>query len=516
MYRDYVEPVLGLPQMLLLALLVVPLLGAAVVALFPAARDRQARLVATGFAAVTFLLSVAPAFYQETDFGWFQYGERDTPPLLPWAHVDLEWVPALGLDLHLGVDAISYPLIVLTGLLTVLCCAYTVKKVPDGGAGRTLAALLLVLETGVLGTFLAFDLILFFLFFEVVLLPMYAVIAGWGGPHRRAAARKFVLYTLAGSVLLLLGVLVVVTRAGTGDLLTLTGATDLTRDTQYAVFALLAVAFAIKAPLWPLHTWLPDAHTEAPTVGSVILAGVLLKMGTYGLIRVGVGVAPLGAEWAAPVLGVLAVVAIIVGSLICLRQTELKRLIAYSSVGHMGFVLLGIATLSVTGIQAALIGNIAHGLITGLLFFLAGTIKDRTGAGSLNQLSGLRETAPRLAALFGFAAIASLGLPGLAGFWGEAFAVLAAVQHGGALWLTLAVVAAAGGALTAAYFLRLLRQLTHGLPTPEVRAGRAAISRTEWLAWAPLVLLILAVGVLPALVLGGTLQPLTTLLGALR
>ncbi|MDI6098602.1 NADH-quinone oxidoreductase subunit M [Actinoplanes sp. NEAU-A12] len=513
MYRDYLEPAWALPQVLLVALLAVPALGAIVVALLPAARDRQARLVATGFAAVTFVLSIATVLSRQMESGWATYGDRVVSPLLPWAEVDLPWVPALGLEFHLGVDGVSYPLIVLTGLLTLLCCAYTVKKVPDGGSGRALAALLLVLEVGVLGTFLALDLILFFLFFEVVLLPMYAVIAGWGGPRRRAAARKFVLYTLAGSVLLLLGVLIVVTGAGTGDLVTLTGSTELSRATQCTVFALLALAFAVKAPLWPLHTWLPDAHTEAPTVGSVILAGVLLKMGTYGLIRVGVGVAPEGAEWAAPVLGALAVAAIVAGSLICLRQTELKRLIAYSSVGHMGFVLLGIATLSITGIQAALVGNVAHGLITGLLFFLAGTIKDRTGTGSLNQLSGLRETAPRLAGLFAFAAIASLGLPGLAGFWGEAFAVIAAVQRGGPLWITLAAVAAVGGALTAAYFLRLLRQLTHGPATPAVRAVNPAISRVEWLAWAPLVLLTLAVGVVPALVLDGTFQPLTTLLG---
>jgi NADH-quinone oxidoreductase subunit M len=503
MYRDYVEPAWSAPQFLLIALLVVPALGALLVALLPPARTR---IVATGFAAVTFVLSVLPVLAPPDDFGWFAYTPiEDGPPMLPWTELDLPWVPALGLEFHLGVDGVSYPLIVLTGLLTLLCCAYTKKK--------GLAALLLVLEVGVLGTFLALDLILFFLFFEVVLLPMYAVIAGWGGPNRRAAARKFVLYTLAGSVLLLLGVLIVVTQAGTGDLVTLTGPSELTRTTQYVVFALLAVAFAVKAPLWPLHTWLPDAHTEAPTVGSVILAGVLLKMGTYGLIRVGVGVAPDGAAWAAPVLGILAVVAIIAGSLICLRQTELKRLIAYSSVGHMGFVLLGIATLSVTGIQAALVGNIAHGLITGLLFFLVGAIKDSAGTGSLNQLSGLRETAPRLAGLLGFAAIASLGLPGLAGFWGEAFAVVAAVQRGGPLWITLAVVAAIGGALTAAYFLRLLRRVTHGPATPEAHMLPPAVSGLQWLAWAPLVLLTLAVGVAPSLVLGDTIQPLITLLG---
>ncbi|MEU8616024.1 NADH-quinone oxidoreductase subunit M, partial [Actinoplanes sp. NPDC048791] len=361
-YRDYVTSGGSLAQVLLIAVLAVPALGALVVALLPARIDRGARIVAMVFAAVTFVLTALLAM-PSADYGWFGYGDRP-PALLPWIDVSASWVPSLGVDFHLGVDGISYPLVVLTGLLTLLCCAYTVAKVPDGGRGRTLAALLLVLEVGILGTFLALDLVLFFIFFEVVLLPMYAVIAGWGGPDRRRAARKFVLYTLFGSLLLLLGVFTVVIAAGTGDLLALTGGTGLSRTVQCTAFALFAVAFAVKAPLWPLHTWLPDAHTEAPTVGSVILAGVLLKMGTYGLIRVGVGVAPLGAAWAAPVLGILAVAAILVGSLVCLRQTELKRLIAYSSVGHMGFVLLGIATLTATGLQAALVGNVAHGVIT--------------------------------------------------------------------------------------------------------------------------------------------------------
>jgi NADH-quinone oxidoreductase subunit M len=236
-------------------------------------------------------------------------------------------------------------------------------------------------------------------------------------------------------------------------------------------------------------------------------------MGTYGLIRVGVGVTPLGAARAAPALGILAVAAILAGALICLRQTELKRLIAYSSVGHMGFVLLGIATLSATGIQAALLGNVAHGLITGLLFFLAGAIKDRAHTGLLADLGGLRENAPRLAGLLGFAAIASLGLPGLAGFWGEAFAVVAAVQRGGALWLTLAALGAVGGALTAAYFLRLLRKVTHGPAAIDVAP---AIGGTEWFAWAPLVALTLAVGLVPTLVLAVTDAPVLLLTGAAR
>ncbi|WBB79121.1 NADH-quinone oxidoreductase subunit M [Micromonospora sp. WMMD882] len=509
-------------QFLLVAVLAVPALGAAVVAALP--RD-PARLVGVVVAAITLLATLPLA---TGDGSWTAYTVTE-PAVRPWHQVDLAWTPALDLRFHLGVDGISYPLVVLTALLTLLCCGYTLWREPAGGRGGALVALLLVIEVGILGTFLALDLVLFFLFFEVVLLPMYAVIAGWGGtadaaPARghaeyrpvdragaRAAARKFALYTLAGSVLLLVGVYVVVSAAGTADIVTLTGGAGLSRSAQMAAFVLLGLAFAVKSPLWPLHTWLPAAHTQAPTVGSVILAGVLLKMGTYGLIRVAVGVAPEGARWAAPALGVLAVAAIIVGSLVCLAQSELKRLIAYSSVGHMGFVLLGVATLTTTGIQAALIGNVAHGVLTGLLFFLAGAIKDRTHTGELGELSGLRETAPRLSGLLAFAAIGSLGLPGLAGFWGEAFAVVAAIEVGGPLWTTLGVLAALGGALTAAYLLRLLRRVTHGRPSPAVVGIPAGVAVPEWVVWAPLALLALAVGLVPALVLGVAESPVAAL-----
>ncbi|MEU4566665.1 NADH-quinone oxidoreductase subunit M [Micromonospora sp. NPDC023956] len=508
-------------QFLLVAVLALPALGAALAAALPG--DRAGRLAGTVAAALTL---VAAALLATGDRGWTAYAAAP-PGVLPWHRLDVAWVPDLNLRFHLGVDGISYPLVVLTALLTLLCCGYSLWRVPDGGRGSLLVALLLVIEVGILGTFLALDLVLFFLFFEVVLLPMYAVIAGWGGTGpagadaagrpagrdtARAAARKFALYTLAGSVLLLVGVYVVVSAAGTADIVALTGGSELSRSTQLVAFTLLGLAFAVKSPLWPLHSWLPDAHTRAPTVGSVILAGVLLKMGTYGLVRVAVGVAPEGARWAAPVLGVLAVTAILVGSLVCLAQNELKRLIAYSSVGHMGFVLLGIATLTATGIQAALIGNVAHGVITGLLFFLAGAVKDRTHTGDLADLSGLRETAPRLAGLLAFAAVASLGLPGLAGFWGEAFAVVAAIEAGGVLWTTLGVLAAVGGALTAAYLLRLLRRVTHGRPGPAVAGLAPGIAGAELAAWAPLVLLALAVGLVPTLVLGVAEAPVAALL----
>lgn len=497
-------------QTLLLALLILPAIGALFAAGMPARLDRAARIGGTAFAAATF--GVALAFLPGAPA---TTGAGPAAAIAPWAEIDVPWAPDLSLRFHLGVDGISYPLVVLTAALTMLCCAYCLWRVPDPGRGRLLVALLLVLEVGIVGVFLALDLVLFFVFFEVVLLPMYAVIAVWGGDDRRRAARKFVLYTLLGSVLLLVGVFTVVSATGTADLVALTDSATrpMSSGLQLFAFVLLAAAFAVKSPLWPLHTWLPAAHTEAPTVGSVVLAGVLLKMGTYGLLRVAVGVAPDAAARSAPVLGILATAAIIVGGLVCLAQTELKRLIAYSSVGHMGFVLLGVATLTTTGFQAALIGNIAHGIVTGLLFFVAGGIKDRAHTGDLAQLGGLRETAPALSGVLAFAAIASLGLPGLAGFWGEAFAVVAAFERGGPLWTTLGVLAAAGAALAAAYFLRLLRRVTHGAATPPVTAlaTAARLRPGELVAWSPLIVLTLAVGVVPALVLGYSADPVAAL-----
>jgi NADH-quinone oxidoreductase subunit M len=472
---------------LLVAVLALPAVGA----LTPS-------LVGTAAAALAFVASIALGFQRDVAApGTVGH------PIRPWHELNYSWVPGLDLRMHLGVDGISYPLVVLTTLLTLLCCLYTLFRVEDVERGRLLIAMLLVVEVGIVGVFLSLDLLLFFVFFEIVLLPMYAIIAGWGGPDRRRASLKFVLYTLFGSVLLLVGVVLVVVQAGTGDLVALSSGRGaaLPHGVQLAAFVLLGLAFAVKSPLWPLHTWLPDAHTEAPTVGSVILAGVLLKMGTYGLLRVSIGVLPDAARRMAGVLGVLAVAAILVGSLVCLAQTELKRLIAYSSVGHMGFVLLGIATMTATGFTAALVGNIAHGIITGLLFFLAGAVKHRAHTGDLDRLGGLRERAPALSGLLGFAAIASLGLPGLAGFWGEAFAVVAALGRGDGLWVTLGALAAVGGLLTAAYFLRLLRLVTHGPPATAVDSASGwRVRGVELVAWAPLVLLALVVGLLPALV----------------
>ncbi|MDQ6875097.1 MAG: NADH-quinone oxidoreductase subunit M, partial [Actinomycetota bacterium] len=443
--------------MTLVAVLLLPALGAGALAVLPARVDRSARWVGVAVSGLTFLLSLG------------LIAGRSAGAAGDWQRVDVAWVPALGLRFHLGVDGISLPLVLLTTLLTFLCAVYTLHSLPAPGRPATLLALLLVLEVGMVGTFVARDLLLFFVFFEVVLVPMYFVIAVWGGPRSRHAATKFVLYTLLGSVLLLVGLLIVYASAGTLDMVVLAhrhGA-GIARSTQTLAFLALFLGLAVKSPLWPLHTWLPDAHTEAPTVGSVLLAGVLLKMGTYGIVRVALPIVPAGAVRLAPALAVLAVAGILVGALCCFAQTDLKRLIAYSSVGHMGFVLLGLSTLTAVGVQAALIGNIAHGVITGLLFFLVGGLKDRVHTGVMTEIGGgIGARLPRLGSLLTLTAIASLGLPGLAGFWGEAFAVAGAYRPAHALprtlYLALAVLAAAGAALAAVYFLRMLRVVVAG------------------------------------------------------
>lgn len=482
----------------LVAVVALPAVGALVTAAVRRIGERPAKLVAVGFAAAGLLAAAL-----------LPIGAGDGPM---WHRLNLPWADTIALRFDLGVDGVSYPLIVLTALLTLLCCVHTLRTEPGNGRGGLLSALLLAVAAAIIGVFAAANLVAFFVFFELVLLPMWAIIHYWGGANRGHAALKFALYTLLGSLLLLAGIFVVVAATGTGDLVAMTQAAGrgMSAETQLLAFTLLTLGFAVKAPLWPLHTWLPDAHTEAPTVGSVILAGVLLKLGTYGMVRVSLGVAPDGAAQAAPVLGVLAVAAILVGGLVCLAQTELKRLIAYSSVGHMGFVVLGIATLTASGVNAALYGNIAHGLITGLLFFLAGAIKDRTGTGELSRLGGLRNAAPGLAGVLGFTALASLGLPGLAGFWGEAFAVYGSVTVGGPLWIVLAVMAACGAALAAAYLLRLLRLVTHGPSTPVVAGlGRAAaLSRGELAIWAPVITGIILFGLAPWLLLDGFATPL--------
>ncbi|MFG1850836.1 NuoM family protein [Actinomadura geliboluensis] len=493
-------------------MMAIPLCGALAL-LVPANRflrtDLAVRAFGTAVSGATLLVAVSALTA-------FDFGATHRMQL----EVDRSWSPAIGLRFHLGVDGISLPLVVLTALLTFLCFLYTLRHPPAGDRIRLLTALLLVLEIGMLGTFTALDLVLFFVFFETVLVPMYVVIMLWGGAGRRAAATKFILYTLLGSGLLLAGMLLVGAEAGTLDMTALADrhGAGLARGLQITAFALMGLGFAVKAPMWPLHTWLPDAHTEAPTVGSVLLAGVLLKMGTYGLVRVALPLAPDGAAFWAPWLGLLAVIGIIYGALACLAQRDLKRMIAYSSVGHMGFVLLGIATLTPVGINAALFGNIAHGLITGLLFFLAGSVKERWGTTDMASIGGgMLGTSPRLASILTFASVASLGLPGLAGFWGEVLALIGAYRPHADLpretFVTFMAVAALGTVLTAAYFLRMLAKLTHGPVSRPAEAPIAAVSMQEYAAWVPLIALTLLIGLWPKTLLDVTTGPVRALFG---
>jgi NADH-quinone oxidoreductase subunit M len=451
--------------------------------------------------------------------------DHDQPSKMQ-ATTDINWIAALDVRIHLGIDGISLPLLVLTALLTFLCALYSYFNLPAGPSPKAFVALLLVLESGTLATFAVLDLLLFFLAFEMVLIPMYFLIARWGGEERQSAAWKFILYTLLGSVVMLLGLLLIGLKAGTFDMVAL--ATDNGRGltTSVQVIAVLAIGLglAVKTPMWPLHTWLPDAHTAAPTVGSVLLAGVLLKMGTYGFVRIVLPIAPDGMRTFAPYLAAFAAVGIVYGSLACLALArsgaggDLKRLIAYSSVGHMGFVLLGIATMTPTGVNGALFANIAHGLITGLLFFLVGAVKDRYGTADLDTLAGatgaaLYGRAPRLGGLLAFAAVASLGLPGLAGFWGEMLALFGAFDPADGLsrpaFLTFMSIGAFGTLLTAAYLLVVVRRVCMGGGLPEVRDEQrpdpvADVRAYEFAAWSPLVALTVIAGLWPAILLGLT------------
>jgi len=459
-------------------------------------------------------------------------------PLFDYGHagqmqgqLNRRWVPAFDLNFHLGIDGISFPLLLLTTLLTALCLLYAVRTTTKDEAGRTFTALILLLEIGMVGTFVSLDLLLFFLFFEIVLFPMYGLIHHWGTGERQRAANKFILYTLLGSAVMLLGFLLIHAKTGTFDMVRLAqlhGA-GMTASVQATAFLLVGLGFAVKTPMWPLHTWLPDAHTSAPTVGSVLLAGVLLKMGTYGFIRIGVGMLPQGAHQYAFALGAFGTVGIVYGALACMAQVrkggDLKRLIAYSSVGHMGFVLLGIATLTRIGLDGALFASVAHGLITGLLFFIAGGFKERTGTTDLYQLGrGLYERARRYGALVVFAAMASLGLPGLAGFWGELYALVGAARPAAGLtsfgFHLLMAFAGLGMILTATYLLLVVRRLCMGAVTGPSGAGRYPampdLTPRELISWTPLAGLTLVAGLWPAVILALADPAVHNLLGGSR
>jgi len=427
--------------------------------------------------------------------------------------VNEPWIKVINSRYHLGVDGIALPLLILSMLTVIVCIIYSWDHFPEPHNPKAFLALILLLEVGLNGTFLAEDLILFFIFFELVLLPMFFMIGVWGGPNREYASIKFFLFTLFGSALMLVGFVAIffLSERETFDIVALSnlGGAGISQGTQNLVFAGLFLGFAIKVPMFPFHTWLPDAHTEAPTVGSVILAAVMLKLGTYGFIRIAIPILPDAAEVWAPWIGLLAVVGIIYGALCCLAQTDMKRLIAFSSVAHMGFVMLGIATLTDFGLNAAIFGMVAHGLITGMLFFIAGSVQERYETREMSRLGGLMTQAPKLGWILGFCAMASLGLPGLAGFWGEFPSILASYDpapladglFGGdnlGTYRTFMVIAAIGTVLAAGYLLWMLQRVAFGKPKPEFENAHIHDAHVpEWIAWTPLLVLIVVLGIYP-------------------
>ncbi|MGH2812610.1 MAG: complex I subunit 4 family protein [Actinomycetota bacterium] len=488
-----------------------PVLGAALIAVTPGTNERAMKVYSVLFSGAALLV------------GALILGPYDRGANGIQLEADIPWIPSIDARYHVGVDGISLPLLELTLLITFLCMIYSLWHLPEPHNPKAFLSLCLVLETGMAGTFIALDLVLFFIFWELVLVPMYFLIGLWGGPRREYAAIKFFLYTLFGSVIMLLGFLALYFRAdpNTFDIVQLRGVGGgFPVGVQNLIFFALFLGFAIKVPMWPFHTWLPDAHTEAPTVGSVLLAAILLKMGTYGFVRISIPILPDAAVTFAPFIGLLAVIAIIYGALNCLAQVDLKRLVAFSSVGHMGFVMLGIATLTEEGINAAIFGMVAHGVITGMLFFIAGSIHERYHTRDIPALGGgMLTKVPRLGGILAFSAIASLGLPGLAGFWGEVLALLSAYQplpelNEGTFRIFM-VLGGVGTVLTAGYFLWMLQRVNLGkVPDRWESSTMIDVQPLELAAWAPLLVLILLLGVYPRLLLDVTDGPVGDLVRA--
>ncbi len=468
--------------MVLSWLLLCPLIGMLIILAMPGAAVRAIRLVALASTAATLGVSWAVFRGFNPHLPGIQFVER------------LSWIPQMQVFYHLGVDGISLPLVLLTALLGLLACmaSWSIAE-----RQKEYFVLYLLLEIGMLGTFLSLDLFLFYVFWEVVLVPMYFLIGIWGGGRREYSAFKFFVYTLAGSLAMLLAILALYFRAGTFDMVALTrlGHTfDL--GFQRLLFVGFFLGFAIKVPIFPFHTWLPDAHVDAPTPASVLLAGILLKMGGYGFFRIAYPILPDGAQSFGWWMALLGVINIVYGAFVALAQTDFKRLVAYSSVSHMGFVLLGLASLTATGLNGAMFQMVSHGLVTGAMFLLVGALYERTHTRQLDDFGGLGARVPRYAGFLVFFSLASLGLPGLSGFVAEFLSLLGAFG----VWRWQTVVSVLGIVIAAAYMLKVIRQVLLG-PLNERWRSIPDMTWWEWMTLAPLLVAVLALGVYPLLLL---------------
>ena len=448
--------------------------------------ERNCRSIAIVTSGVTFLISLLLwARFDATKAG-FQFEEK------------MDWVPALGIGYHMGIDGISLFFVLLATLLTPICILASWESVHVRVKEYMVA--FLVLETFMVGMFCALDLALFYVFFEGVLIPMFLIIGVWGGPRRVYAAFKFFLYTLLGSVLMLLAIIAIYWQLGSTDMVVAMERLQLPFIWQCYLWLAFFASFAVKVPMWPVHTWLPDAHVEAPTAGSVILAGVLLKMGGYGFLRLSIPLLPEATQYFAPLIFGLSIVAVIYTSLVALVQEDMKKLIAYSSVAHMGFVTIGAFVLNVQGVHGSLFQMLSHGIVSAALFLCVGVVYDRMHTREIAAYGGLVHRMPRYAFTFLFFTLASVGLPGLSGFVGEFLVLLGAFKAN--TWV--ATLAATGLILGAAYALWLYRKVVFGELTKDSLKGILDMNRREIAVFLPLVLLSLWMGVYP----GSFLDPM--------
>ncbi len=470
----------GLPLLSILTFL--PLVGAGIIAIVPgdaATTGNTARWTALWTTLVVFLLSLLLWTGFDQHVAGYQFTERVT------------WLPDFNVAYSVGVDGISVLFVLLATVLMPLCILASWESVHDRVREYMMA--FLILETMMIGMFVATDFILFYVFFEGVLIPMYLIIGVWGGPRRVYASFKFFLFTFAGSVLMLLALLAMWFHAGTTDIVAMTRS-GFPPEMQFWLFLAFLASFAVKVPMWPVHTWLPDAHVEAPTAGSVILAGVLLKMGAYGFLRFSVPMLPQASQQFAPLMYAFGVIAVIYTSLVALAQTDMKKLIAYSSIAHMGVVVIGIFTFDVQGIQGALFQMLSHGIVSAALFLCVGVIYDRMHTREIARYGGLAVRMPAYATVFMLFTMASIGLPGTAGFVGEFLVLVGAFQV--SFWLAL--LGSFGMILGAAYMLYLYRRVIFGaLTKPDLRSI-LDLSPREVAVFAPLVVLTLWMGIYPS------------------